>query len=67
VLEIKEGSVHPKPMDIPIDKVTLLGSQVMDVIGQLVLALDRNKIARQPAEGIGCSLKDFYNHHSESF
>jgi hypothetical protein len=52
-LEIGEGSVNLEPMDIPIDEATLLGSQVMDVIGQLVLALDRDRVARQPAEGIG--------------
>ena len=39
----------------------------MDVIGQLVSTLDRDRIARQPAAGIGCSLKDFCSHHSESF
>ena len=54
-------------MDIPIDEVTLLGSQVMDEIGQLVLALDRNRIARHQGEGTGCSLKDICSHHSESF
>ena len=45
-LVIKDGSVHPEPVDIPIDKVTLLGSQVTDAIGQLVLALDRDRIVR---------------------
>ena len=39
----------------------------MDAIGQLVLALDRDRIARQPAEGTRCSLKDFCSHHLESF
>ena len=39
----------------------------MDTIGQLVLALDCDRVARQPIEGIGCSLKDFCSHHSESF
>jgi hypothetical protein len=39
----------------------------MDVIGQLVLALDRDRVARQPAKGTRCSLKDFCSHHSESF
>jgi hypothetical protein len=34
-LEIREGSVHPEPVDIPIDEATLPGSQVMDAIGQL--------------------------------
>ena len=66
-LEIGEGSVHSEPVDIPVVEATLLGSQVMDAIGQLVLALDHDRVARQPAEGIGCSLKDFCSHHSESF
>ena len=39
----------------------------MDIIGQLVLALDRDRIARQPAEGTRYSLKDFCSHHLESF
>ena len=38
----------------------------MDAIGQLVLALDRDRVARQLAEGTGCSLKDFCSHHSKS-
>jgi hypothetical protein len=56
-------------MDIPIDEATLPGSQVMDAIGHLVLvlALDRDKVARQQAEGTRCFLKDFCSHHSESF
>jgi hypothetical protein len=54
-------------VDIAIDKETLPRSQVMDVIGQLVLDIDRDRIARQPVEGIGCSLKDFCSHHSKSF
>ena len=33
----------------------------------MVSAFDRDRIARHPAEGTGCSLKDFYSHHSESF
>jgi hypothetical protein len=66
-LEISEVSVHLEPVDIPIDEATLQGSQVMDAIGQLVSALDRDRVARQPAEGTGCSLKDFCSHHSESF
>ena len=66
-LEIGKGSVHPEPVDIPIGEVTLPGSQVMYAIGQLVSALDRDKIARQPAEGTGCSPKDFCSHHLESF
>jgi hypothetical protein len=36
-------------------------------IGQLVSAIDRDRVARQLVEGTGCSLKDFCNHHSESF
>jgi hypothetical protein len=32
-----------------------------------VLALDLDRVARQLVEGIGCSLKDFCSHHSESF
>ena len=66
-LEIEDGSVHPEPVDIPVDEVTLPGSQVMNAIGQLVSALDCDRVTRQPAEGTGCSLKDFCNHHSESF
>ena len=38
-----------------------------DAIGQLVSALDRDKLTRQPIEGTGCSLKDFCSHHSLSF
>jgi hypothetical protein len=66
-LEIGDGSVHLEPVDIPVDDATLLGSQVMDAIGQLVSTIDRDRVTRQPAEGTGCSLKDFYSHHSESF
>ena len=54
-------------MDISIDEATLPGSQVMRAIGQLVSALDRDRIVRQPAEGNGCSLKDFCSLHLESF
>jgi hypothetical protein len=50
-----------------VNEATFLGSQVMDTIGQLVSAIDRDWVARQPIEGIGCSLKDFYSHHLESF
>ena len=67
VLEIGDGSVHPKPVDIPIDEATLPRSQVMDTIGQMVSALDHGRIERQPVKGTGCSLKDFCSHHSESF
>jgi hypothetical protein len=45
-LEIREGSVHLKPVDIPNDEVTLPGSQVIDEIGQLVSALDLDRVAR---------------------
>jgi hypothetical protein len=54
-------------MDILVKEATLPGSQVMEAIGQLVLAINRDRAARQPVEGTGCSLKDFYSHHSESF
>jgi hypothetical protein len=54
-------------MDIPIEEATLPRSQVMEAIGQLVSAINRDRVARQPVEGTGCSLKDFYNHHSKSF
>jgi hypothetical protein len=67
MLEIGEGSVHTEPVDIPIDEATLLGSQVMDAIGQLVSALNRDRVTRQPTKGTRCSLKDFCSHHSESF
>jgi hypothetical protein len=67
MLEIREGSVHLESVGIPIDEVMLPGSQVMDTVGQLVSTIDHDWIARQPAEGTGCSLKDFYSHHSESF
>jgi hypothetical protein len=46
VLEIGEESVHLKLADISIDEATLPGSQVMDTIGQLVSALDRDRVAR---------------------
>jgi hypothetical protein len=39
----------------------------MDAIGQLVSALDRDRVARPLVEGNGCSLKGFCSHHSESF
>jgi hypothetical protein len=54
-------------VDIRIDEGMLPGSQVMDAIGQLVSPLDRDRVGRQPAEGTGCSLKDFCSYHSESF
>jgi hypothetical protein len=46
VLEIGDGSVHPEPVDIPVEEATLLGSQVMEAIGQLVSAIDRDRLAR---------------------
>jgi hypothetical protein len=66
-LDIRKGSVHPKPVDIPVEESTLPGSQVMEAIGQLVSTIDHDRVARQPVEGTGCSLKDFCSHHSESF
>jgi hypothetical protein len=39
----------------------------MEAIDQLVSAIDHDRVARQPVEGTGCSLKDFCSHHSESF
>jgi hypothetical protein len=66
-LDIREGSVHPEPVDILVEEVTLTRSQVMEAISQLVSAIDRDRVARQLVEGTGCSLKDFYSHHSKSF
>ena len=66
-IESLEGNVHPEPIDIPIDEVASLGSHVMDTIGQLMSALDRNRVTRQPVKVTGCSLKDFCSHHLESF
>jgi hypothetical protein len=66
-LEIGEGSVHPEPMDISVEEATLPGSQVMEAIGQLVSTIDHDRVARQPAKGTGCSLKDFCSHHSKIF
>jgi hypothetical protein len=54
-------------VDIPVEEATLPGSQVMEAIGQLVLAINRDRVARQPIKGTRCSLKDFCNHHSKSF
>jgi hypothetical protein len=45
-VEIGEGSVHPESVDIAVDEAMLPGSQVIDVIGQLVSALDRDRVAR---------------------
>jgi hypothetical protein len=66
-IRVLEGDVYLEPMDIPIAEVMLPGSQVMDAIGQLVSALYHDRVARQLAEGIGCSLKDFCGHNSKSF
>jgi hypothetical protein len=66
-MDIGEGSVHLEPVDIPVEESTLPGSQVMKAIDLLVLAIDCDRVVRQPVEGIGCSLKDFCSHHSESF
>jgi hypothetical protein len=66
-LDIGKGSVYLEPVDIPVEESKLPVSQVMEAIGQLVLAIDRDRVARQPVEGTGCSLKDFCSHHSESF
>jgi hypothetical protein len=45
-LDIGEGSVHPEPVDILVEESTLHGSQVMEAIGQLVLAIDCDRVAR---------------------
>ena len=66
-VEIREGSVHFEPVDIPVDEATLPRSQVIDAIGQLVSALDCDRVARQPTERTRCSFKDFCSHHSGSF
>jgi hypothetical protein len=46
VLEIGDGSVHPELVDILVNEAMLLWSQVMEAIGQLVSAIDRDRIAR---------------------
>ena len=66
-IEIPKGNVHLEPVDILMYETAPPWSQVMDAIGQLVLALDRDRLARQPVERTGCSLKVFYSHHSASF
>ena len=66
-IESPEGNVHPEQVDIPICETVPLGSQVMDPIGHLVSALDRNRVARQLVKGTRCSQKDFCSHHLESF
>jgi hypothetical protein len=63
-IESLEGNVHLKSVDIPVYETAPLGSQVMDAIDQLVSALDRDRVMRQPVEGIERSLKDFCSHHS---
>jgi hypothetical protein len=63
-IESLEGNVHPKSVDIFVYETSPPGSQVMDAIDQLVSALDRDRVVRQPIEGIECSLKDFCSHHS---
>jgi hypothetical protein len=66
-IESLKENVHLKPMDIPVYETASPRSQVMDMIGQLVLALDRDRVARQPVEETRCFLKDFCSHHLESF
>ena len=66
-IESPEGNGHPELVDIPMYEAAPQGSQVMDAIGQLVLALDHDRLARQLVEGTGCSLKDFCSHHLASF
>jgi hypothetical protein len=68
-LEIRslEGNVHHESVDIAMFETVPPRSQVMDAIGQLVFALDLDKVARQPVKRTRCSLKNFYSHHSESF
>ena len=48
-------------------EIAPLRSHVIDVIGQLVSALDCDRLTRQPIEGTRCSLKDFCSHHLGSF
>ena len=62
-----KGNVHPEPVDIPAYETEPPESQVMDTIGQLVSALDHDRVTRQLVEGTGCSLKDFCSHYLESF
>jgi hypothetical protein len=52
-LEIRslKGNFHPEPVDILAYEAAPLGNQVMDTICQLVSALDRDRVARQPVEG----------------
>jgi hypothetical protein len=54
-------------MDILVYEAAPSGNQVMDALGQLVSALDCDRVARQLVEGTRCSLKDLCSHHSESF
>ena len=62
-----EENVHPKPEDILVYEAAPSGSQVMDVIGQLVSALYHDRVTRLPVEGTECSVKDLCSHHSKSF
>jgi hypothetical protein len=41
-----EGNVHLEPVDILTYETATPGSQVMDAIGQLVSALDCDRVAR---------------------
>ena len=62
-----EGNVHPRLVDILVYEAAPLRNQVMDAIGQLVLALDHDRVTRQLVKGTGCSLHDFWSHHLKSF
>jgi hypothetical protein len=69
-LEIRnpEDEVHPEPVDIPFYEASPpRRGQTMDAISQLVSALERDRVARQPVAESGCSLKDFCHHKSDSF
>ena len=65
-IESPKGNVHPELVDILVCEAIPPVSQVTNAIGQLVSALDRNKVKRQPVERTRCSLKDFCSHHSKS-
>ena len=63
-----KDDIHPEPVDISVYKVVHSGRvQVMDAIGQLVSALDCNRVARQPALGLDCFLKGLCSNHLDSF
>ena len=66
-IESPKQNANLEPADILVYEAPPLGNQVIDVIGQLVLTLDHDRVARQLVEGTGCSLKDFCSHHPESF